>query len=743
MIARLDNSPLDEVVDDDLFPLSFAQQRLWFLEQLEGAGAAYNVRLPVRVSGQLDCDALQAAIDQLVSRHESLRTRIISTAAGPRQGVAAQQKIVLEVSELRSPDRDVIARRVGELADQRFDLSRAPLMRIHLLRTADNEQVLLLVMHHIIADAWSSGILFADLAALYNANRQKQPASLPELPVQYADFAVWQREWLQGEALQQQLDWWSTQLQGAPELLALPTDRVRPAQQSYRGSRWGHCLDAQLLAQLESLARKNSATLYMVLLAAYAALLSRYAGQTDLVIGSPVAGRPRAELEGVVGFFANTLALRLDLEGAPGFTELLARVRRTTLGAFEHQALPFEKLVEVLKPERRLSHSPLFQVMFILQNAPWEAQSLDGLEISPAEIAPGSTAKFDLTLSASVYEQELWLNFEYNSDLFDASSIERLSRAYEQLLRAVLAEPERNVLSLPFTSDAKNVQRMAKWNATETALPPFVQLDALIAAQMRRRPRAAAVADDSQQWTYAELQARSESIAQALQAAGAQRNVPVAICLQRGAAMLAAVLGVLRSGAAYLPLDPAYPQPRLQHMLDDSGAAILISDTPEDFGDYAGNVLQLDAGGRLVAEHSGRLPIRPLDSEQALAYLIYTSGSTGRPKAVMVTQSAVLNFLASMARQPGIDADDCLLAVTTLSFDISVLELLLPLSVGARVVVAPATVSNDGKRLAQWLDQAAVSVMQATPATWRLLINAGWAGRKCFEDALRWRGPGR
>ncbi len=733
MIARLDNSPLDEVADDDLFPLSFAQQRLWFLEQLEGAGAAYNVRLPVRVIGQLDLEAFQAAIDQLVSRHESLRTRIVSTPAGPRQGIAAQQQLALEISELRSTDRDVIARRVAELADQRFDLARAPLLRIHLLRTGDDEQVLVLVMHHIIADAWSSGILFADLAALYNAHREKRPAALPELPVQYADFAVWQREWLQGEALQQQLDWWSTQLQGAPELLALPTDRVRPARQSYRGSRWGHGLDAQLVEQLESLARKNSATLYMVLLAAYSALLSRYAGQTDLVVGSPVAGRPRAELESVIGFFANTLALRMDLDGAPGFTELLARVRRTTLGAFEHQALPFEKLVEALKPQRRLSHSPLFQVMFILQNAPWEAQSLDGLEISPAEIAPGSTAKFDLTLSAAVYEQELWLNFEYNSDLFDEASIERLADAYEQLLRAILAEPERDVLSLPLTGDAQTLQRMAECNATETVLPPFADIDAMITAQMMRTPRAAAVADESQQWTYAELQARSESIAQALQAAGVQPNVPVAICLQRGAAMLAAVLGVLRSGAAYLPLDPAYPQPRLQHMLDDSGAVILISDSREGFSDYAGSCLQLDADARVVAQQAGRLPVRPLDSEQALAYLIYTSGSTGRPKAVMVTQSAVLNFLASMARLPGIDADDCLLAVTTLSFDISVLELLLPLSVGARVVVAPATVTNDGKRLAQWLDQAAVSVMQATPATWRLLINAGWAGRKSLK----------
>ena len=494
----------------------------------------------MRVSGQLDLEAFQTAIDQLVSRHESLRTRIVSTAAGPRQGIAAQQQLALEISELRSSDRDVIARRVAELADQRFDLARAPLLRIHLLRTGDDEQVLLLVMHHIIADAWSSGILFADLVALYNANRQKRPAALPELAVQYADFAVWQREWLQGEALQQQLDWWSTQLRGAPELLALPTDRVRPARQSYRGSRWGHGLDAQLVEQLESLARKNSATLYMVLLAAYSALLSRYAGQTDLVIGSPVAGRPRAELEGVIGFFANTLALRMDLDGGPGFTELLARVRRTTLGAFEHQALPFEKLVEVIKPERRLSHSPLFQVMFILQNAPWEAQSLDGLEISPAEIAPGSTAKFDLTLSAAVYEQELWLNFEYNSDLFDEASIERLAGAYEQLLRAVLAEPERDVLSLPLTGDAKNLQRVAELNATETVLPPFADIDAMITAQMMRTPLAVAIADESQQWTYAELQARSEAIAKALQIAGAEGNVPVAICLPRGAAMLAA-----------------------------------------------------------------------------------------------------------------------------------------------------------------------------------------------------------
>ncbi len=728
MNARLEPSRPNAAHEEYRFPLSFAQQRLWFLEQLEGPGAAYNVRLPIKLLGPLDLHSLQAAVDYVVSRHETLRTRLVMIAGEPQQVIAASAKVQIETLTAAGADRDGIAQQLSELAAQPFDLVTGPLLRVYLLRVSSTEHRLLLLTHHSISDAWSSGVLFRDIAAAYNDYLAGRSPDRPELPVQYADYAVWQREWLQGPELDKHIEYWRRQLAQAPALLPLPTDRPRPARQTYAGSRWGHGLDAQLTAELQALAQSESSTLFMLLLAAFAVLLSRYSGSDDLVIGAPVAGRQRAELEELVGFFANTLALRIDLRGAPSFTVLLDRVRTHSLEAFAHQELPFEKLVEVLKPERQLSHSPVFQVMFILQNTPWDAQPMQGLQVSPGEIDPGKNAKFDLTLSASMFDGSLWLNFEYNTDLFDQSTVEAYAGAYEQLLRSIVADPSQSILCLPLAATSPLQGPLQGWNATSRAYDGAATLAALIARQARRCPDATAVLYAQEQWSYTELQTRADAIAAQLRAAGAAENVLVALCVDRGFAMLASVLGVLGSGAAFLPLDPVHPPARRQDMLSDSGAALVITDQPRLFKNYSGHLFTVDSQGRMLEHSQGRRRPVPVVANEALAYLIYTSGSTGQPKAVMVPQRAVINFLQSMAREPGIDSKDAWLAVTTLSFDIAVLELLLPLMVGARVIVAPARSVHNAEALAELIDSSKATIMQATPSTWRLLVNIGWQG---------------
>ncbi len=728
MNARLEPARLSTALEEYRFPLSFAQQRLWFLEQLEGPGATYNVRLPVKLLGPLDLTSLQAAVDYVVSRHETLRTRLVMQADEPQQVIAASAKVQIETLSAAATDRGGIAEQLSKLAAQPFDLATGPLLRVYLLRVSSTEHRLLLLTHHSISDAWSSGVLFRDIAAAYTDYAQGREPNRPELPVQYADYAVWQREWLQGPELDKQIEYWHGQLAHAPALLPLPTDRPRPARQTYSGSRWGHGLDPQLSAGLQALARTESSTLFMLLLAAYAVLLSRYSGSDDLVIGAPVAGRQRAELEELVGFFANTLALRVDLSGAPSFRELLGRVRALSLEAFAHQELPFEKLVEVLKPERQLSHSPVFQVMFVLQNTPWDAQPMHDLDVSPGEIDPGKNAKFDLTLSASVFNESLWLNFEYNTDLFDQSTIEAYASAYEELLRSIAADPSQSILTLPLSATAPLDGPLQRWNDTALDYDSSAKLAELIAQQARRSPDAIAVLFEKERWSYAELQARAEAIAAQLRGAGAAENVLVALCLDRGFVMLASVLGVLGSGAAFLPLDPAHPPSRRRDMLLDSGAALLITDQPGLFENYSGGLFSIDPQARILEHAKGHRHPEPMEADETLAYLIYTSGSTGRPKAVMVPQRAVINFLNSMAQEPGIASTDAWLAVTTLSFDISVLELLLPLMAGARVIVAPASSVKDAESLAKLLERTQPTIMQATPSTWRLLVNIGWQG---------------
>ena len=473
------------------FPASFAQQRLWFLDQLDGAGPVWNVRLPVRLRGALNVAALGQAVAAVVARHESLRTTFGMRGGEILQFVASGMTVPVEVVAMRGATEEDLRRRLGELAAYSFDIREGPLLRVFLVEQAADEHVLLLLSHHIVSDAWSSGVLFRDLAASYRAFVDGGQPKLPGLAVQYADFAVWQRDWLSGGELEQQTDFWRRHLAGAPVFTDLPLDYPRPRLQSYRGNRVGHGLPPELSTQLKRLATTEGVTLFMLLFAAFNVLLARWSGQHDLVVGTPIAGRRRTELEGLVGFFANTLALRTRVDVAGDFRELLRQVRATSLEAFTHQDLPFEKLVEVLKPPRSLAHSPLFQVLFVLQNTPWEAGSFGDLDVSPAEIAAGGTARFDLSVSVTDYEGRLWLGLEYSTDLFDAATIERLAAGFEALLAAIVAEPAAAIGTLPVQAPADRRRQLHDWQPPATPNPATSAgggVYAQFAAQARRTP---------------------------------------------------------------------------------------------------------------------------------------------------------------------------------------------------------------------------------------------------------------
>ncbi|HKH45274.1 MAG TPA: amino acid adenylation domain-containing protein, partial [Thermoanaerobaculia bacterium] len=580
-----------------------------------------------------------------------------------------------------------------------------PLLRTALLRLGNKEHALLLCMHHIVSDGWSMGLLFQELTALY----ERSP--LPELPIQYTDFAVWQRGRLAGEALEQELAWWRERLAGAPALLELPTDRPRPAAQSFRGGKVEIALSGS--AEIAALSRRSGATLFMTLLAAFDALLSRLTGQLDVVVGSPVAGRDRTELEGLIGFFVNTLVLRTDLSGDPGFAGILERVRQATIGAYTHQELPFEKVVGELAPVRTLAHAPLFQVMLTLQNLPRRELRLGGARADLMS-AEGRTAKFDLTLSLAERGGRLAGAFQYNSDLFDASTVARFADHLRTLVEGAVADPSARLSDLPLLSAAGRAQLLREWNDTAASIAgiagigAFRSLPERIAEQAARTPEAVAVIFGGRSLTYAELDRRANRLAWHLRSLGVGPEVRVAISMERSPDLLVALLGVLKAGGAYVPIDPSYPEERRAWMLADSGAAVVLD-------------------GSLTEGEAEAPP--PLDLAPGnLAYVLYTSGSTGRPKGVQVHHGALVNLLASIRREPGLDATDTMLAVTTLSFDIAATELFLPLLVGARVVLAGREDARDGARLAALAESSGATVLQATPAGWQVLLESGWRG---------------
>ncbi len=722
---------IPRVTRDRELPLSFAQQRLWFLDQLEPASPSYNLPKSVRLFGELNVAALSQSINEIVRRHEILRTSFATSDGKPIQIISPSVSLRLPMVDLQNippSEREVEVYRLAKAEAQKaFHLAESLLLRASLLRLGEDEHVILLTLHHIVSDGWSTGVLIREMAALYEAFSCGRPSPLPELPIQYADFAVWQREWLQGQVLETQLTYWKQQLKGDLPILQLPCDRPRPAVQSFAGKTLSFVLPKTLTEALKALSYRQNVTLFMTLLAAFKTLLYRYTGQEDILIGSPIANRNRAEIEHLIGFFVNTLVLRTDFSGNPSFSELLKRVRDCTLSAYAHQDLPFEKLVEELQLQRNLSYAPLFEVMFVFQNASIKKLELPGLSIQPLEVN-SETAKFDLTLTLQENEQELIGTVEYNTDLFDETTISRLVEHFHTLLVGIVANPQQQVSNLPLLT-AKEQQQFVEWNNTKTDYSKELCLHQWFEKQVERTPDAVAVVYENEQLTYQELNLRANQLAHYLQKQGVRPEVLVGICVERSLLMVIALLGILKAGGAYVPLDPAYPKERLAFMLEDAKVPVLLTQEkllrmlPEN----QAKVVCLDEDWEEIAKQSPNNPINKANPEN-LVYAIYTSGSTGRPKGVQITHGALVNFLNSMRLTPGLTEKDILLSVTTLSFDIAALELYLPLIVGARLVVVSREVAADGTQLLEQLTASGATVMQATPATWRLLLAVGWRG---------------
>ncbi len=725
----------------DALPLSHAQERLWLLEQIGVLGSAYNLPAAVRLRGLVDVAALQRALALVVERHEVLRTRFAVVDGSPVQVIdpaGSFELVVEDLSELPEDERAAAAReRIGVLAKQPFALAHGPLFQGRLLRLSEKEHIAVVVMHHIVSDGWSIGVLIREVGALYAAFAAGRPSPLPALPVQYADYALWQRSRLQGDALEKQVSYWREHLTGAPTVLDLPTDRPRPAVQSYRGESFAIGLPAELTASLDELARSEGATLFMVLLAAFNVVLSRWSGQEDVVVGSPIAGRSHRELEGLIGFFINTLPLRTDLKGDPSFTELLGRVKETALDGYAHQEVPFEKLLEVLQPKRDLSRQPIFQVLFALQNVPRERLQLPGLELRRL---PGQQTTAKLDLSLYVYQREGGLEgyFEYATDLFDASTIRRLSSHFKTLLESIVAAPEARLSDLALLDTAERHQLMVEWNDTAAAYPKDKCLHELFVEQAARTPDAVAIVYDDSELTYDDLDRRSNQLAHHLRGLGVGPDVIVGLSIDRSPDMVVGLLGILKAGGAYLPLDPAYPPERLAYMMSDAGISLVLA---QHGGAMAGLAVDpialvcLDAETDAIAGYPIAPPRAVGVTSQNLAYVLYTSGSTGKPKGVMGTHGAVVNRLHWDAAVPS--GEELYVQKTTPNFIDMLWEVFMPLMRGQRIVIAGESCSRDIHRLIELLGKSKTSRIVLVPSLMQAMLEVEDVGGR-LPDLRYW-----
>jgi amino acid adenylation domain-containing protein len=714
-------------------PLSFPQERLFLLDRLMPGLPAYNVPTLVRVNGTLDDELLRQACELVVERHEILRSAIRLIDGVPAQEVMPSQPFKLTVADVRD---EPIAQReqrahelFGELVRRPFDLSGDVLLRVGLVHFSEAEDRLLIVLHHIGSDHDSSAILFRELDAIYSAYSAGDDPQLPELSIQYADYAAWQRDQLTGSHLEELIDYWTSQLRGAPQRLDLPFDRPRPGAQSHRGKLREFSIGSEIATPLRDLARRQGVSMFMLLAAAFKALLHRYTGIEDVVVGGPSSGRHYMETTGLLGFFTNWLVLRTDLSGDPTFAELLGRVKTTVLEGQIYQELPFERLVEALNPERVQSHSPLFQVLFSHDIAPAEQPRIAGRVLEELAVPGWEWARLDL----SVYLRELpggelQATLEYATDLFDDSTIERLIGHYTTVLQGVLRDPGKRLSQIPLLTEPERERMLTEWN--DTAHPYDCRgIHELVADQVARTPDRIAVVDQSERLTYAELQTRANQLAHELIDAGVESGSLVGICMDRSAALLVSMLAVLQTGAAYVPIDPTFPPQRQEFMLADAQAPVLI--TQERFlgmiDPKRTRVICVDRDWPRIAEQP-REPVGVAVDPEQPAYIIYTSGSTGQPKGVLTVHRSVANLLAYMRETPGTTEDDVIANVATQAVDLPVPDFYLTLMVGARLVVIPRDATMDGVDLADWLARSGATGMAATPTTWQLLIDAGWKG---------------
>ncbi|MEO6191568.1 MAG: amino acid adenylation domain-containing protein, partial [Thermoanaerobaculia bacterium] len=722
---------------ENAFPLSFAQQRLWFLDRIEPGSPLYNIPAAFEMTGPLDTPALEAALREVVRRHEALRTTFADRSEGPVQVIHRRGDLPFAIADLRAlpagERRAEAWRRAVAEARRPFDLQRGPLLRALLLRLSGDERgeehLVVLTIYHIVSDGWSMGVLVREIAALYPAFAAGLPSPLPRLPMQYADFAVWQNERLRaGEVVERELGFWRGALAGAPAALDLPTDSPRPALQTFHGAQVPVRLGAELTAALRQAGRGAGQTLFMQILTAFAGLLGRWSGQEDLLVGSPIAGRQRAEAQGLIGCFVNTLALRADLTGGPSLGELLERVKRMSLAAFAHQELPFGRLVEELHPQRDLSRSPLFQVMFVLQRAEAAALELPGLALRPRDLDTG-TAKFELTLqlAESAGSVDGWI--EFNADLFEPATAARLAGGLETLLSAFAGGLERPAADLPVLAAEERRQLAALCREADRPWSAEALVHELFEAQAARTPEAPAVSFGGEVLTYRQLDERAGRLARRLRRLGVGPDARVGLCLERSAEMVVALLAILKAGGAYVPLDPAHPAERLGMILADAGIAVLVTEERllPVLPPHAAALLCLDRDAAEIAAGEPRPRERTAVADN-LAYVLFTSGSTGRPKGVQVTHRGLANLLRSVAERPGIGPGDVTLALTTITFDIAAFEIFGPLIAGGRVVVATRDEAADGRLLAARIEAVRPTLVQGTPATWRLLVDSGWRG---------------
>jgi amino acid adenylation domain-containing protein len=728
-------------------PLSFAQQRLWFLDQFYPLSCAYNVARVFRLSGKLHLDALQHAVNSIVQRHEILRTTFRLLKEEPVQFVSTESQVKMQVSDLRSnpvAEREAKADQiVTEEVLRPFDLSADLMLRATLLRLDEDEHVLVLMTHHIVSDGWSKGVMFRELTAFYNAAVNQQSVSLPDLPIQYADFAIWQKKWVREALLQKQVVYWKKQLEGAPALLELPTDYPRPAVQGFAGATESYSFPNDLLQNLKSFSQREGMTLFMTLLAAFQVLLARYTNQEDVVVGTPIAGRSRPEIEPLIGDFVNMLAMRTDLSGNPSFRDLLRRVKEGALQAYDNQDLPFESLVEELEHGRDMSRAPIFQTIFILETAPPAPPAMEGLSVRTVDYDP-PTAKNDLILILADTPDGLKTKLEYRTDLFTKASIDRLARHFQTLLESILADPNCPISRLPIMPREEQQQVLTAWNDTATGKPLDRCIYQLFESQCERTPNAVAVQFHDRKLTYRELNERANQLAHYLRKLGVVPDSRVGICVHRSPEMMVGLLGIMKAGGAYVPLDPTYPRERLEFMLEDGGAGVLVTQTSllESLSSQQARVVCIDGDWNNIARESAENP-SGVTSPENLSYVIFTSGSTGRPKGVQLQHRNVVNFINSVQRLFALTEHDTYLGVGSMSFDASVLDFYLPLSVGARLVIVDVETTRDGSALAQTMSRAGVSAMHATPSTWRSLVDAGWPGDRKLKifsggEALPW-----
>ncbi|MFN6572323.1 amino acid adenylation domain-containing protein, partial [Dendronalium sp. ChiSLP03b] len=734
-------------------PLSWAQERLWFVNQLEGESGAYTIDFTVRLLGNLNVTALEQAFDKIVQRHEPLRTRFEMKDNKPVQVIEPNTTISLRAIALQHESDPT--KKVEELATQEackpFDLAHGPVLRIKLWQIAPDEHVLLFAIHHIAADGWSMGVLINELSACYKAISTGSTAQLPELPVQYADFAVWQRQWLTNEVLERQLTYWKQHLTGAPPLLELPTDRPRPAIQTFRGGTEQLQIDSQLTQQLKKLTQESGSTLFMTLLAGFVVLMSRYSGQTDLVIGSPIANRNRTEIEGLIGFFVNSLALRFDLSGEPTFESLLRQVREVTQNAYDNQDLPFEMLVEELQVERNLDRNPLVQVMFALQNAPSSPWDLPDVKVEG--MASGlDSVRLDLEVHLWDAPEGLVGFCSYNRDLFDAATISRMMQHFVTLLAAIVDEPQQQVALLPLLTQQERYQLLVEWNSTEVDYPQDKCIHQLFEEQVARTPDAVAVVFGNEQLTYYELNSRANQLAHYLQSLGVEADVLVGLCVERSPLMIIGLLAILKAGGAYVPLDSEYPSDRLSYMLQDTQAPILLTQKHlvEKLPPTGANLVFIDEIWSQIDENNQNNLTSAVTASH-LANVIYTSGSTGKPKGVMVEHRGLYNLALAQIQAFGVNSKSRVLQFASFSFDACISEILMTLGSGATLYLGTKDSIMPGMPLLERLRNYGITHITLPPSALAVLPTEELpslqaivvAGEACSPELIKQWSTGR